>query len=112
MKHGPDPRVRTTETAVALAALEACGYLDPTLADALGEGLRFLRRVEQRLRVSHGTSATLLEAGAPGLVTLARRLGIPSTPRAPADVALLERYTAVTGEVRAAYQRVLGLEGE
>jgi glutamate-ammonia-ligase adenylyltransferase len=112
MKHGADPRVRTTETAVALAALETCGYLDPALADALGEGLRFLRRVEQRLRVSHGTSATLLEAGAPGLVTLARRMGIPGTTRAPAEVALLERYTAVTGEVRAAYLRVLGLEGE
>jgi glutamate-ammonia-ligase adenylyltransferase len=112
MRHGRDPRVRATETAVALGALEACGYVDSAIADALGEGLRFLRRVEQRLRVSHGTSATLLEAGAPGLVTLARRMGIPGTPRAPAEVVLLDRYVEVTGEVRAGYLRVLGLEGE
>jgi glutamate-ammonia-ligase adenylyltransferase len=112
MKHGRDPRVRSTETEVALSALETCGYLDPPLADALREGLRFLRRLEQRLRVSHGTSATLLEAGAPGLVSLARRMGLSDSPRARADAALLDRYRAVTGEVRAAYLRVLGLEGE
>jgi glutamate-ammonia-ligase adenylyltransferase len=112
MKHGLDPRVRTTETEVALSALEACGYIETPLADALREGLRFLRRLEQRLRVSHGTSATLLEAGAPGLVSLARRMGMSDSPRARADAALLDRYRAVTAEVRAAYLRVLGLEGE
>ncbi len=112
MKHGHDARVRTTETEVALTALETCGYLEPSLADALRDGLRFLRRLEQRIRVSHGTSSTLLEAGAPGLVSLARRMGVPSTPRAPAEAALLERYAAVTAEVRSAYLRVLGLEGE
>ena len=78
------PRVRTTETAVALSALEACGCLDASTADVLREGWRFLRRLEQRLRVSHGTSATLLEEGAPGLVTLARRMGLHDGPRAGA----------------------------
>jgi glutamate-ammonia-ligase adenylyltransferase len=109
MQHGRDPRVRTTETEVALAALETCGYLEPALADVLREGWRFLRRLEQRLRVSHGTSATLLEEGAPGLAALARRMGIHDAPRARADAALLERYVAASREVRAAYQRVLGV---
>jgi len=109
MQHGRDPRVRTIETEVALSALETCGYLDAETADTLREGWRFLRRLEQRLRVSHGTSATLLEEGAPGLVTLARRMGMHDAPRARADAALLERYVAVTREVRAAYLRVLGL---
>ena len=54
MQHGNDPRVRTTETGVALAALETCGYLDSALADTLRDGWRFLRRLEQRLRISHG----------------------------------------------------------
>jgi glutamate-ammonia-ligase adenylyltransferase len=112
MKHGVDRRVRATETEVALGALEACGYLDPSLAEALREGLRFLRRLEQRLRVSHGTSATLLQPGAPGLLTLARRTGVRPTAQAGADAILLERYVAVTAEVRAAYLRVLGLGGE
>ena len=110
MRHGSDRRVRTTETEVALGALDACGYLDAALADTLREGWRFLRRIEQRLRVSHGTSVTLLEEGAPGLAVLARRLGLHDVRRAGADAILLERYVAVTRDVRAAYLRVLGLE--
>lgn len=110
MRHGADPRVRTTETEVALSALDSCGYLDETVADALREGWRFLRRLEQRLRIAHGTSVTLLEQGAPGLVVLARRMGMHDSVHAPAQALLLERYLAVTRDVRAAYLRVLGLE--
>ncbi len=109
MYHGRDPRIRTTETEVALSALETCGLLEPSLADALRDGWRFLRRLEQRLRVSHGVSVNLLEEGAPGLVTLARRMGMRDGPRSRADQTLLERYVAVTTDVRAAYLRVLGL---
>jgi glutamate-ammonia-ligase adenylyltransferase len=112
MRHGTDARVRTTETEAALSALETCGYLDASLAEPLRDGWRFLRRLEQRLRIAHGTSASLLEEGAPGLATLARRMGMRDGPRAPADRALLERYVGVTREVRAAYSRVLGIEGE
>jgi glutamate-ammonia-ligase adenylyltransferase len=111
MHHGNDPRVRTTETEVALSALETCGHLDPSLAEALRDGWRFLRRLEQRVRVSHGTSVNLVEEGAPGLATLARRMGMRDGPRARADQTLLERYVAVTTDVRTAYLRVLGLKG-
>jgi glutamate-ammonia-ligase adenylyltransferase len=102
--------VRATETEVALSALEACGYLDSSIADALRDGWRFLRRLEQRLRVAHGASVTLLEEGAPGLAALARGMGLHDAPRASAEAALLQRYASVTREVRAAYLRVLGLE--
>jgi glutamate-ammonia-ligase adenylyltransferase len=110
MHHGHDPRVRTTETEVAISALETCGHLDPSLAEALRDGWRFLRRLEQRVRISHGTSVNLLEEGAPGLMTLARRMGMRDGPRARADQTLLERYAAVTTDVRTAYLRVLGLK--
>jgi glutamate-ammonia-ligase adenylyltransferase len=109
MRHGADSRVRTTETEVALSALETCGYLEPSLAEVFRDGWRFLRRLEQRLRISHGTSVRLLEEGAPGLSILARRMGMRDGPRVGPDQALLDRYTAVTEEVRAAYLRVLGL---
>jgi glutamate-ammonia-ligase adenylyltransferase len=109
MRHGADPRLRTTETEVALGALDACGHLEPHVADALREGWRFLRRLEQRLRVAHGTSVTLLEEGAPGLPVLARRMGMHDSAHTRADTLLLERYLAVTRDVRAAYLRVLGL---
>jgi glutamate-ammonia-ligase adenylyltransferase len=111
MHHGQDPRVRTTETEVAISALETCGHLDASLAEALRDGWRFLRRLEQRVRISHGTSVNLLEEGAPGLVPLARRMGMRDGPRARADQTLLERYAAVTTDVRTAYLRVLGLKG-
>ncbi len=111
MRHGHDSRVRTTRTGAALAALEACGYVEPAVAETLREGWTFLRKLEQRLRVSHGTSVSLLEEGAPGLLTLARSMGMRDGRRGRADAALLERYVAITHEVRAAYLRVLGLTG-
>lgn len=110
MRHGEDRRVRTTETDVALSALETCGYLETTTGETLRDGWRFLRRLEQRLRISHGSSASLIEEGAPGLPALARRMGMRDGPRARADQALLDRYVTVTREVRAAYLRVVAGE--
>lgn len=109
MRHGTDPRVRTPEVDTALLALEVCGYLDGATAELFREAWRFLRRLEQRLRISHGTSVSLLEEGAPGLLTLARRMGVRDGPRASADQLLLARYTEVTRDVRVAYLRVLGV---
>jgi glutamate-ammonia-ligase adenylyltransferase len=78
----------------------------------LREGYRFLRSVEQRLRVLHGTSAHLLERGAPGLVTLARGLGVRERAQSSAASELLVRYELVTKDVRAAYGAVLGVPVE
>jgi glutamate-ammonia-ligase adenylyltransferase len=112
MKYGGDHRVRTTDTETALLSLEACGYLDAHLSASLREGYRFLRSVEQRLRVLHGTSAHLLERGAPGLVTLARGLGVRERAQSSAASELLVRYELVTKDVRAAYGAVLGVPVE
>jgi glutamate-ammonia-ligase adenylyltransferase len=108
MLHGRDMRVRSTETEIAVSALESCGYLEASVAETLRDGWRFLRRLEQRLRISHGTSVRLVEEGAPGLATLARGMGMRDGPRSRADQALLERYAQVTHEVRAAFLQVLG----
>ncbi|GAC1549111.1 MAG: hypothetical protein NVS3B10_12560 [Polyangiales bacterium] len=108
MKHGMDPRVRTTDTETALSALEAAGHLDASSAAVLREGYTFLRRLEQALRVVHGTSASLIEEGAPGVAALARRMGFRDGPTT-ASQRLFERYRAMTGDVRAAYLSVLGI---
>lgn len=108
MKHGTDPRVRTTDTDAALAALEAAGYLEPSTAAVLREGYAMLRRLEQALRVVHGTSASLIEEGAPGVAALARRMGFRDGTTTASE-ALFERYRAVTRDVRAAYLSVLGV---
>jgi [glutamine synthetase] adenylyltransferase / [glutamine synthetase]-adenylyl-L-tyrosine phosphorylase len=111
MKYGKDPRVRTPDTEAALDALEACGYLDASLATALRDGYQTLRRMEQRLRVLHGKSSHFIEEGAPGLVLLARRMGMRDGPRGSATEMLLARYLQITKDVRAAYLAVVGLPG-
>jgi glutamate-ammonia-ligase adenylyltransferase len=109
MRHGHDLRVRSTDTETALAALETHGYLEPRHALALREGYQFLRRLEQRLRVLHGTSANLLEEDAEGLALLARRMGMRDGPRGPAKAALLARYRTITQDVRNTYLAILGV---
>lgn len=104
--HGADLRVRTTETAVALESLAAAGYLPQAEAEALREGYAFLRKLEQRIRILHGAAAHLIEETAPGLLPLARRMGIRDRPGSEATAELLARYRAVTERVRAAYEVV------
>jgi glutamate-ammonia-ligase adenylyltransferase len=114
MKHGDDPRVHTPDTEAAITALEGSGHLDPHHAAVLREGYAVLRRLEQALRVVHGTSASLIEEGAPGLPALARRMGFrdgAGVVDQPASAALLARHAAVTREVRTTYLAILGLEG-
>jgi glutamate-ammonia-ligase adenylyltransferase len=109
MKHGTDPRVRTTDTELALGALETAGYIEAVQAASLREGYQVLRRLEQRLRVLHGTSTQWIEEGAPGLPPLARRMGMRDGPWGTAAEALLARYRAVTEDVRATYLAVIGV---
>jgi len=112
MRHGYDARVRTTETEIALDGLEACGYTDVASARVFREGWRFLRALERRLRIAHGSAATLLEEGARGLSVLARRMGIRGGPHSSPEDVLLDRYVATTTEVRRAYLKVLGQVGD
>ena len=77
MKHGTDPR-RPDDRHRDRDRRARGVRLPRRLASApsFARGTRFLRRLEQALRVVHGTSASLIEEGAPGLPALARRMGI------------------------------------
>jgi glutamate-ammonia-ligase adenylyltransferase len=107
--HGKDARVRTTETARALRALERIGALPPKQARALREGYAFLRRLQQRLRVLNDDSSHLIEERAAGLATLARRMGIRESPSSAAAARLMDKYRAVTERVRRTYEAIVGL---
>ena len=107
LAHGRDPRVRTTETAVAIEALAAAGYLTPDQAETLRDGYAFLRKLEQRIRILHASPAHLLEESAPGLFPLARRVGIRDRRGSEAAAELLERYREVTERVRATYDAIV-----
>jgi glutamate-ammonia-ligase adenylyltransferase len=107
MLNGADARVRTTETGRAIDALAEVGALLPEQAEALRVGYRFLRRIEQRIRIVHADAANLIEERAPGLAPLARRMGIRDLPRGEAAAELVARYREVTSRVRAVYDAVV-----
>jgi glutamate-ammonia-ligase adenylyltransferase len=108
MEAGRDMRVRTTETPLAISTLASLGLLRADLAETFEEGYRFLRRLEQRIRVVHGSSSSLLDEEAEGLLPLARRMGFRDTPRSTAIDDLVGRYRDVTERVRRAYLEVIG----
>jgi glutamate-ammonia-ligase adenylyltransferase len=107
MEAGKDARVRTTETPLAIAILAESGLLSADVAAAFDEGYRFLRRLEQRIRIVHGSSSSLLDESAEGLGPLARRMGFRDTPRSTAIEDLIARYRDVTERVRKAYLEVI-----
>ena len=112
MRHGADPRVRSTETPAAIEALAAAGHLSPEHAEALREGYAFLRKIEQRLRVVHADASQLLEERAPGIPPLARRMGIRGRTAAEAAAELFARYAEITERVRAAYEEIVARAAE
>jgi glutamate-ammonia-ligase adenylyltransferase len=107
LEHGRDPRVRTTETSVAIEALAAAGYLPAEHAETLRDGYAFLRKLEQRIRILHATPAHLLEERAPGLSPLSRRMGIRDRRGSEAAAELLARYRDVRSRVRATYDAIV-----
>jgi glutamate-ammonia-ligase adenylyltransferase len=110
MRYGKDARVRSTDTATALAALHEHGYLPRPLFFTLREGYRFLRRLEQRLRVLSGASPSLVDTASGGLNDVARSLGFLDEPGRSAGAELVSRYETVTSSVREAYLAALGAE--
>jgi glutamate-ammonia-ligase adenylyltransferase len=111
MRHGLDPRVRTTDTGLALEALVSAGYLDRSGFDLLREGYRFLRRLEQRIHVLTGSGSSVIDTRAAGLSELARRMGLADEPGHGAAEQLVEQYGLVTATVREAYLAALGIMG-
>jgi len=107
MAHGTDKTLRTTETLPAIDALETCGALRGAHATIFRDGHRFLRRLEQRARVVHGSRAVLLHEAAPGLLPLARAMGYRDGPSGTAPMALMQTYRDVTSEVRGAFDEIM-----
>ncbi len=106
--HGRDyVGLRSNNTLQALNALHQEGLLDEADLDALESGYKFLRRLENRLRLVHDQSINELSGERDYLVKLARRLGYPDRPRRPDEV-FLEEYRAVTEKIRTIFERLLG----
>lgn len=108
LRHGSgQPEIRTANTLVALKELRACGLLDEKDCATLVNGYKFLRRLENRLRIIHDHSMNELGGSADYLDRLARRLGYDTKLRHPGSV-LMKDYEEVTAAVRGVYERILG----
>ncbi|MCX5743612.1 MAG: bifunctional [glutamate--ammonia ligase]-adenylyl-L-tyrosine phosphorylase/[glutamate--ammonia-ligase] adenylyltransferase [Proteobacteria bacterium] len=102
--HGHDhPSLRTTSTQAALRAAAQCGVAPAAELELLDEGYRFLRRIEQRLRVVNDQPVHRLPEARDELDKLARRSGFP-------DGATLAHHVGRwQTEIRGAYRRLLGV---
>ncbi|MEJ2201971.1 MAG: DUF294 nucleotidyltransferase-like domain-containing protein, partial [Desulfuromonadaceae bacterium] len=106
--HGLEyPGLRSNNTLQALNALHEANILDRNDLDALESGYKFLRRLENRLRLVHDQSINELSGERDYLIKLARRLGYPDRPRRPDEV-FLQEYRTVTERIRTIFERLLG----
>jgi glutamate-ammonia-ligase adenylyltransferase len=112
LRHGCRyPELRTTSTIVALKEVATLGLLPEGDAVLLVSGYKFLRKLENRLRIIHDYSVNDL-SGPPGYLNkLALRLGYSSRLKNPGS-ALIKDYEKITGKIRACYDRVMGEQPE
>jgi [glutamine synthetase] adenylyltransferase / [glutamine synthetase]-adenylyl-L-tyrosine phosphorylase len=94
--------LRQRATLPALEALQACGVLPADDFHLLIRGYRFLRTVENRLRIERDQPVEALESGDEQLTSLARRLGYEGDDAA---ARLLTDYQNQREAIRACYTR-------
>jgi glutamate-ammonia-ligase adenylyltransferase len=96
------PALRQRATVSALNALHACGVLSEDDFVMLSRGYRFLRTLENRLRIERDQPVEALESGDTQLTPLARRLGYEGDQ---AGAQLLTDYQLRREALRACYTR-------
>lgn len=105
MLHGREfPTVRETSTVAALNGLREAGVLNVPRHRIVTEGYRFLRQVENRLRLLAGYSKSHLPADSQSLQKLARLLGYLG-PNAGRE--FMQDYRQCTDEIRAIYGQLM-----
>jgi len=101
------PELRTTSTIVALKEVQTLGLVPAGAAETLLNGYKFLRKLENRLRIIHDYSSNDLSGSRSYLDKLARRMGYDPGLRHP-GTALICDYEEITGKIRDCYDRILG----
>jgi glutamate-ammonia-ligase adenylyltransferase len=108
LRHGfRYPELRTTSTIAALTRMGELGLVPAEFAETLVFGYRFLRKLENRLRIIHDYSVNDLSGPKSYLNKLALRLGYDPALKNP-GVALISDYEEITGRIRDCYDRVMG----
>ncbi|MBI3796872.1 MAG: bifunctional [glutamate--ammonia ligase]-adenylyl-L-tyrosine phosphorylase/[glutamate--ammonia-ligase] adenylyltransferase [Deltaproteobacteria bacterium] len=96
------PALRQRATLAALEAVHACGVLPVDDFHLLRDGYRFLRTLENRLRIERDQPVEALESESEHLTSLARRLGYEGDDAA---TRLLTDYQDQREAIRACYTR-------
>jgi glutamate-ammonia-ligase adenylyltransferase len=104
------PSIRHPETIKALHAMRDARLIGEEDADALFEAYRFLRQVENRLRIARAQPLHTFPSTPEGMEMLARRLDYKDDEEGSARAKLLADYERHTQRVRAIYRKVLGLK--
>jgi glutamate-ammonia-ligase adenylyltransferase len=101
------PELRTTSTVEALKEIHTLGLLKDGDAETLLNGYKFLRKLENRLRIIHDYSVNDLGGPKSYIDKLARRLGYDPKLKNP-GASLICDYEETTGRIRDCYDRILG----
>ena len=99
------PELRTTSTVVALKEISTLGLLPEGSAQTLLAGYKFLRKLENRLRIIHDYSANDLSGTKLYLNKLARRMGYDPKLKNPGAV-LISDYEEMTGKIREVFDKL------
>lgn len=112
LRHGCRyPELRTTNTVAALKEINGLALLPEGDAETLLVGYKFLRKLENRLRIIHDYSVNDLTGPKNYMDKLARRLGYDPKLKNPGSV-LISDYEETTGRIRDVYQRLFGVTTE
>jgi glutamate-ammonia-ligase adenylyltransferase len=103
------PPLRIQNTLAALHALQNLEVLSAHDGECLLKGYKFLRRLENKLRLVHDQSVNELSADPVALAKLARHLGYAGEPHRPEQV-FLDEYHQVTQGIREVFDRHLAPE--
>lgn len=108
LRHGHrHPWLRVLDTPSQLDALKTTGLLSSRRHQVLRRAYRFLRYLENRLRMVEDKPVDSVRMGGPALAVLARRMGY--APGRYAGRQLQRDYERATEAVRRVYTQVLGL---
>ena len=103
------PELRTINTIVTLKEIRSLDLLPQEVAETMLAGYKFLRKLENRLRIIHDYSVNDL-GGPKGYINkLALRFGYDPKLRNP-GAQLISDYEETTGRIRDCYDRILGEE--
>ena len=98
--------LRLPNTLAALAALRAQEIIPADEEQILGAGYKFLRKLENRLRLVHDQSFNQLTTDKKELRKLARHFGY-SGGAAPPEQEFISEYRSVTGQIRQLFDKYL-----